>query len=167
MTNHVFAHINCGFVRLTQIFVFFVFLALGAMASQAVAKSDDGLYVEDGIALAGYDPVAYFTMEEAVQGSDQYTVEYEGAVWRFASQEHADLFLREPEKYQPKYGGFCAFGVAKGYRMKPDMTAWEIHDGQLYLYFDTDVADVWAADRPGNEAAANAKWAPPPEKAEE
>lgn len=157
MTNHVFAHFSCSFVRLTQAVVF---LVLGAVVSQALANPNDVLYVEDGIALAGYDPVAYFAMEDAVEGSGQYAVEYQGATWHFSNQEHADLFAKEPEKYQPKYGGFCAFGVAKGYRMKPSMTAWEIHDGQLYLYFDADVADSWAADRSAKESTADANWGP-------
>ena len=161
MTHHAFVLFRCGFVRLTQAAILVVLTVWG---SQAFAKSGDGLYMEDGVALAGYDPVAYFTMEEAIEGSDQYTVEYQGTAWHFANQEHADLFSKEPEKYLPKYGGFCAFGVAKGYRMKPNMTAWEIHDGQLYLYFDSNVADVWARDRPANEAAADANWPPPAEE---
>lgn len=137
-----------------------VALPLFALCGVALAATDDGIYAEEGIALGGYDPVAYFTMEDAVKGSDQYTVEWGDVTWHFTSQEHADLFSAAPEKYQPKYGGFCAFGVAKGYRMKPDMTAWEIHDGQLYLYFDDNVAGVWAEDRPANEADADANWGP-------
>lgn len=133
-------------------------LALWLGVAPVIASSSDELYAEEGIALAGYDPVAYFTMEEALEGSDQYTAEWGGAVWHFVNQDHAALFAADPEKYTPKYGGFCAFGVSKGYEMKPDVTAWEIHDGQLYLYFSSDVSDVWAQDRETNQSDADAQW---------
>ena len=122
------------------------------------ASGDQSLYIEDGVALAGYDPVAYHTMQEAVRGSDQYAVEWQGALWHFVSQDHADLFAAEPAKYQPRYGGFCAFGVSKGYRMTPDMTAWEVHDGQLYLYFDDETGKAWAEDRAVNTTKAEKNW---------
>ncbi len=131
------------------------------LPSVAAAGNQSGLYVENGLALGGYDPVAYFTMESAVKGTDQHTVEWGGAVWHFANREHADLFAADPEKYQPRYGGFCALGVAKGTRMRPDMTAWEIHDGQLYLYFSPQVAETWQQDREGHQANADAFWLEP------
>ena len=127
-------------------------------AGPSAASGAQDLYVEDGIALAGYDPVAYHTLSDAVKGSDQYTVEWQGALWHFLNQDHADLFAAEPEKYQPRYGGFCAFGVAKGYRMTPDMTAWEIHDGQLYLYYDAETSDAFAEDRPAKTEKADENW---------
>ena len=138
--------------------VFGALFGLTAMVGDLVAGGTQDLYVENGIALSGYDPVAYHTQEDAVMGSDQYTVEWQGAVWYFVNQDHADSFASEPEKYQPRYGGFCAFGVAKGYRMKPDMTAWEIHDGQLYLYFDESVGDDFAEDRSALTQQADTNW---------
>ncbi len=60
----------------------------------------------DGIAIKGYDPVAYFTMSKPVKGSDQYTYEWNGAKWQFSSREHLDLFSAGPEKYAPQYGGY-------------------------------------------------------------
>ncbi len=134
------------------------FLGVMAGAETSAAGGSQDLYVENGVALDGYDPVAYHTLGDAVKGSDQYTVEWQDAVWHFATQAHADSFTAEPEKYQPRYGGFCAFGVSKGYRMKPDMTAWEIHDGQLYLYYDDATGDAFAEDRAVNSKMADDNW---------
>ncbi len=136
--------------------VTFALAVLGA--GSAFASSQDGIFVENGVALGGYDPVAYFTMDDAVPGSDQYTVESHGTVWYFVSQAHADLFAEMPEKYMPRYGGFCALGVSKGQQMKPDVTAWEIHDEQLYLYFNPRVAELWADDRETNAEEADTQW---------
>lgn len=60
----------------------------------------------DGIAIKGFDPVAYFTMGEPVKGSDQFAYEWKGAKWLFSSREHLDLFSADPNKYAPQYGGY-------------------------------------------------------------
>ena len=133
-------------------------LTLQALASSSAANKDQGIYAENGVALAGYDVVAYFTENGPVQGSDQYTVEWQDLTWQFMNQEHADLFKAAPEKYEPKFGGFCAFGVTYGQRMKPDMNAWEIHDGRLYLYYDPPTRTEWSESRETNEKAASEEW---------
>lgn len=136
--------------------VMLVVVSLGT--APAFASSQDGIFIENGVALGGYDPVAYFTLEDAVLGSSQYTVESHGTVWHFVNQAHADLFAEMPDKYIPRYGGFCALGVSKGQQMKPDVTAWEIHDDQLYLYFNPRVAEIWADDRETNAQTADTQW---------
>jgi YHS domain-containing protein len=73
-------------------------------------------YDKNGMALKGYDPVAYFQDDKPVAGSAQYTATYQGSRFQFASAANRDRFVAQPERYAPQYGGFCAFGMAKGYK---------------------------------------------------
>lgn len=111
-----------------------------------------------GNAIEGYDVVAYFTQGKPVKGSGDHEVEWNGATWRFASAAHRNLFAKDPAKYAPQYGGFCAFGVSRGYAVGIDPDAWKIVDGKLYLNYDTDVQAEWVKDIPGYIAKADANW---------
>jgi len=85
------------------------------------------------VAIRGYDTVAYFTVGEPTEGSDAYSSQWQGATWRFASQENLDLFEADPEKYAPQYGGYCAYGVAKDSLVKIEPENWMIVEDKLYL----------------------------------
>ena len=111
-----------------------------------------------GNAIEGYDVVAYFTQGKPVKGSGDHEVEWNGATWRFASAAHRNLFAKDPAKYAPQYGGFCAFGVSRGYAVGIDPDAWKIVDGKLYLNYDTDVQAEWVKNIPGYIAKADANW---------
>ena len=108
-----------------------------------------GKYKPSGIAIRGYDTVAYFTESKARQGSADFQVMWEDATWHFATQEHADLFAANPMKYAPQYGGYCAYGVAQEYLVKIEPDQWRIEDGKLYLNYDSKVQKLWLADVPG------------------
>ena len=123
------------------------------------ADSASKTYAEDGVAISGADPVAYFTDEAYVPGSADYTYEWEGTTWQFASQENRDLFAANPEQYAPEYGGFCAWAVAAKDALVPtDPNAWSIVDGKLYLNANQKVQSNWAKDIPGFIAQANINW---------
>ncbi|MEL7314135.1 MAG: YHS domain-containing (seleno)protein, partial [Cyanobacteria bacterium J06559_3] len=124
-------------------------------AVAAEAESPLAVYVEDGVAIQGADPVAYFTEDGYVQGSDEFTHEWNGATWHFASAENRDAFAGEPEAYAPEYGGFCAWAVSQGNTAPIDPTAWKIVDGKLYLNYDDSVQARWSEDIPGNIAKAD------------
>ena len=111
-----------------------------------------------GLAIEGYDAVAYFTDGKPVAGDKRHTHAWMGATWRFASAAHRDLFAAAPEKYAPQYGGFCAWAVAHGTTAGIDPEAWTIHDGKLYLNYDRDVQAKWLADVPGYVAQGDANW---------
>lgn len=111
-----------------------------------------------GLAIYGYDPVAYFTDGKPTEGRAEFTAMHDGARWRFATASHRDRFLADPAAYAPQYGGFCAFGVAGDYKVKVDPTAWRIVDGRLYLNYDARVQRRWVADIPGYIAKAAANW---------
>jgi YHS domain-containing protein len=111
-----------------------------------------------GTAVKGYDVVAYFTDGKPVEGSSDHEVEWHGATWRFASARNKELFAKDPPKYAPQYGGFCAFGVSRGYAVGIDPAAWKIVDGKLYLNYNRDVQAEWVKDIPGFIAKADANW---------
>jgi len=111
-----------------------------------------------GQVIKGYDPVAYFTEKMPVKGNELYELEWEGARWLFASAGNMEMFRKDPEKYAPLYGGYCAYGVAVGglYNIKPE--AWSIVDGRLYLNKNLRVREIWRQDIPGYIEKANANW---------
>jgi hypothetical protein len=111
-----------------------------------------------GLALQGYDPVAYFTEQKAVRGRPQFTATHEGVSYRFFSAANRDTFVAAPAKYLPQYGGYCAFGVASGYKAPIEPEAWTIVDGKLYLNYNQSVRRQWSSDVPGNVRKADTNW---------
>ncbi|MGF1650030.1 MAG: YHS domain-containing (seleno)protein [Hyphomicrobiaceae bacterium] len=131
----------------------------GTGLSSAKAKAEPINTLESpGVAIKGFDPVAYFTLGKPTPGSSDITVQHQGATWRFATSEHKALFEADPAKYTPAYGGYCAFGVAKGALFKIEGDAWSIRDGVLYLNYDKSVQANWLKSPQSFIADANAKW---------
>ncbi|MDX1756028.1 MAG: YHS domain-containing (seleno)protein [Marinobacter sp.] len=106
----------------------------------------------------GYDVVAYFEQRQAVPGSSDFTVEYQGATWRFSSAEHQARFAANPEHFAPAYGGYCAWAVSQGYLAKGDPEYWTIVDDRLYLNFSQDIQDRWLKDTEGFIQQADRHW---------
>lgn len=111
-----------------------------------------------GVAIKGYDPVAYFTEGKPVKGSSDFKHEWNGAEWRFASAANRDLFKEDPVKYAPQFGGYCAWAVSRGYTAGIDPDAWKIVDGRLYLNYNAKVQAQWAENVSGNIAKAEENW---------
>lgn len=111
-----------------------------------------------GLALQGYDPVAYFTEQKPVPGKAEFVARHDGATYRFASAANRDAFIAAPAKYAPQYGGWCAYGVAGGYKAPVDPEAWTVADGKLYLNYNRVVRWRWASDIPGYVRKADAQW---------
>ena len=135
-----------------------------ALAGLLVAASAPGLAAQavnadkDHLALYGYDAVAYQSDNAARKGSPEYTATYEGNTYRFVSAAHRDAFKADPAKYVPAYGGYCAYGVANGHKVKIDPEAYRVVDGKLYLNYDKGVQKKWLSDIPGNIAQAEKNW---------
>ncbi len=113
---------------------------------------------KQGLALQGYDPVAYFTANAAVKGDPAITTTFGGATYRFASTENRQAFEGEPTKYAPQFGGFCAYAVSRGKTAKIDPTAFEIVDGRLLLQYDHSILKTFNKGTAGNLAKADANW---------
>jgi YHS domain-containing protein len=110
------------------------------------------------VAIKGYDPVAYFTEGKPIEGSSNFETKWMGATWRFASAANRDAFVKDPQKYAPQYGGYCAFGVSRGYAVGIDPEAWTVANGKLYLNYNKDVRAEWMKDVPGYVKKADANW---------
>jgi len=116
------------------------------------------IYTENGVALDGQDVVAYFTVKRPVQGSRQFTYQWNGAVWQFSSAQNRDLFAQNPEKYAPQYGGYCAKAASDGHLATTIPEAWEVRDGKLYLNYSLEAQKEWRVDTETKIAKANANW---------
>ncbi len=134
-------------------------LVLWALATTPRAGQAQAVNVDrTNLALQGYDPVAYFTDQRAVPGSPQFAATHEGATYRFASAAHRDAFVAEPTRFVPAYGGYCAYGVSRGYKVKVDPEAFHVANGRLYLNYDKGVQKTWLQDIPGYIAKADQNW---------
>lgn len=111
-----------------------------------------------GLAMRGYDPVAYFTVGRPTLGSPDFSATHDGATYRFASAANRDTFRREPDKYVPAYGGFCAMGASLERKFDGDPTLWRIVDGRLYLNVAEEPHRRWLRDVPGNVQRADENW---------
>jgi len=111
-----------------------------------------------GVALGGYDPVAYFTDGAAMPGREDLSLLHDGATWHFASDENRKTFRADPSRYAPQYGGYCAYAVAGGGTSGGSPKAWRIVDGRLYLNATSRVQLNWEKDIPGYIRKADANW---------
>ena len=110
------------------------------------------------VAILGYDPVAYFTVDKPVKGQDRFATVWKGAKWKFSSQANLDLFKSEPEKYAPQYGGYCAYGVAQDNLVRIEPDKFKVLDGKLYLNYNAEVQATWLKDPAGYVKQADAKF---------
>lgn len=111
-----------------------------------------------GIAIKGFDPVSYFTVGKPTKGKAEFTSKHKGATWRFASAENKALFDANPAKYEPAYGGYCAYGVAQGYLVKIEGDSWAIRDGKLFLNYNRSVQKTWSKKPNTYIRTADKKW---------
>ena len=121
-------------------------------------KEISEVFHKDGVALRGYDVVAYFKDNMAIRGDKNYSFTWSGLKWYFSSADHLSLFEEFPDKFLPEYGGYCAFGAANGYKAKPKMSTFLIHRGKLYLNFAQYVKKRWIESLESKIQAADKQW---------
>jgi YHS domain-containing protein len=109
-------------------------------------------------AIKGYDPVAFFTESKAVKGAKEFTHEWNGATWHFATKKNKDLFVANPEKYAPQYGGYCAYGTADGHKAPTETDTWTIVDSKLYFNYNQNVKVAWNKDQANLIKKADEQW---------
>ncbi|MCH9647030.1 MAG: YHS domain protein [Deltaproteobacteria bacterium] len=117
---------------------------------------------DDGVAIAGYDLVAYFTTNTAMEGKPGTTARYAGLTFRFSTEENRDLFQKDPKAYLPQYGGWCAYGMgAKDTQYPADPKTFKIVEGKLYLFYNGEHGNTsvpWNADERALRQQADAHW---------
>jgi hypothetical protein len=139
-------------------------LALSLFASPQAAFAVDeqnvskgGTLAGPGLAVHGYDVVSFFSGQPTV-GSDKFALAHNGAAYRFATQANMDAFKATPAKFEPAYGGFCAYGAALGKKFDGDPRFWKIVDGKLFLNLNADIQAKWSEDILGNLKKADGNW---------
>lgn len=130
-------------------------VGLGARDVRAEAAP---VCAQEGRALRGYDPVAYFADGRARPGNGAFALRWRGATWLFAEEEHLEDFMMNPHAFAPRYGGYCALGLSQGALRVGDPEAWVIHDGRLYLIHSAPELVLWKQDIAGNLRAADSNW---------
>ena len=133
-------------------------LLVGVSLTLAGPAESGQFYERNGVAIDGFDPVAYFEDHTAVKGLPSLPHVYKGSTFLFASPAHLAVFVQAPERFTPQSGGFCAYGIAEGVKAKSEGDVWEIVEGKLYLNHDPHVQAKWKAERAALLRAAQARW---------
>jgi YHS domain-containing protein len=134
-------------------------LALAAVVLPSSAQSRTLLNLDKGgLAIQGYDPVAFFTEGKPVKGKPEFPARHNGALYYFASKEHRDLFKADPAKYEPSFGGYCAYGVSRNKLVEIDVEAFQIVNNRLLLQYSKGVREDFNKDTKGNLAKADGNW---------
>jgi len=135
------------------ILILFVFCSIWTNAQTANEHN-----LTNGLALQGYDPVAYFENSKAIQGKEVFSVEYNGARYQFSSESHKARFLKNPSQYEPQYGGYCAFGMSNGYKAPIQPEAFTIVNNKLYLNYNLKVKEQWLKEQTNRIEKADVNW---------
>jgi len=146
--------------RFTLIFLMVAsFATIGA--GQATLRSRH-YNIEKNLAIQGYDPVAYFTQAKATKGKSQFQFNYEGVLYQFSSQSNLDTFRQNPQKYEPQYGGWCAYAMgASGEKVEVDPETFKIVNGRLYLFYHSWINNTllkWNEDESHLLPRADQNW---------
>jgi YHS domain-containing protein len=132
---------------------FFTILLLGGLSGRVAGESPIG-----GVALNGYDTVAYFQDGKALKGNESYNFQWHNLTWYFQTRKNRDLFEASPEKFAPQYDGYCAWALTEERKAVTDPEVWKIVDGKLYLNCSMAAYEKWSKDIAGNIKKADANW---------
>ncbi len=148
-------------MRKLALLLFVVVLSTTSFA-QSAAKRKAAFNLENNVAIQGYDPVAYFTQKKAVKGKSSIATQYEGVTYYFATPANKDLFLKNPDQYEPQYGGWCAYAMgATGEKVEVDPETFKIVNGKLNLFYNAffnNTLKSWNKDEANLKAKADANW---------
>jgi YHS domain-containing protein len=128
------------------------------IAGAASAAPIAAVNTAHGLAIKGYDPVAYFTVGRPTRGMADFSVTYQGAVYRFVSAENRDRFIAAPQKFAPQYGGYCAYAISLNTIADIDPDEWAIVNGKLYLNNNFFSQALWSLDKSGHIARGDQNW---------
>ena len=131
-----------------------LFVPWAAVAGEPISAVN----TEQGLAVKGYDPVAYFTTGQPTRGLAQFSTTYKGITYRFASSENRDRFVAAPNRYVPQYGGYCAYAIALNQIADIDPDQWAIVENKLYLNNNFFSQTLWSLDKSGNIARGDHNW---------
>lgn len=142
--------------------VLFFFIAYHVFGQGTPERKQHYNLSQGGLALQGYDPVAYFIQKKAVKGKKELAVMHQGLIYYFSAVEHKDLFLKNPSVYEPEYGGWCAYAMgAKGEKVEVDPETFKIVNNKLYLFYNrffNNTLKDWNKDEVALKQKADLSW---------
>ena len=133
-------------------------LALMASAAAFPARAERLFLDGMGVAIRGYDPVAYFEFQEAVRGNLDNALETKEGIWYFSRPDFREKFEDNPDRYMPQFGGWDAEGMARGFKRRSDPTLWILIDNKIYLHYSIPDQNRWAENIRGNMREAEKNW---------
>lgn len=148
--------------RLFSMLLVLVTLTINVTAQQTPVRKAQFNLGKSGLAIEGYDPVAYFQSSKAVEGKEDITTVYSGVTYRFSTAQNRESFKADPAKYEPQYGGWCAYAMgAKGEKVEIDPETFKVTDGKLYLFYNkffNNTLPEWNKDEAHLKANADKSW---------
>jgi YHS domain-containing protein len=142
-----------------KILFLMIFLTTLGISIFASGKYDSPIYTKkSNLALEGYDPVSFFESTEPMLGNTSWQKEYKGAIWYFSSEKNLILFSEDPEKYEPAYGGYCAWAMNNGKLAAGKPEHWDIIDSRLYLNYSSSTRMKFLNDLDSMILNADSKW---------
>lgn len=149
-------------MKLFLTFITFCTLTLTAFAQDATGLRKKHFNLANGIALKGYDPVSYFTQNKAIKGNKELAVSHQGIVYYFSAAANKDAFKLNPFKYEPEYGGWCAYAMGdNGEKVSIDPATFKILNGKLYLFYNryfTNTLKDWNKNEAALKKNADMNW---------
>jgi YHS domain-containing protein len=137
---------------------FLLYLA-GLIAFAVLAPAAEVVNIDkNGLALQGYDPVAYFTDNKPLKGLPEFTATYKSATYQFTSAEHRDMFNQSPKKYEPQFGGFCGYAASINKLAPIEVQYFQVLHDRLILQHNEKAWKLWHQDVEGNLKKADANW---------
>ena len=134
-------------------------VAVALLLSGLAHADNPPVAIDDtGRAIRGYDAVAYFTDGRPAAGNAAFFHDWKGVTWLFASAANRAAFAAEPERYAPRFGGYCAYAVSRGHVLKANPEVWSITDDRLYVFLSLGAQSRWNENVPRNLARAVNNW---------
>jgi YHS domain-containing protein len=144
------------------LFGMFILASVTVFAQDASTTRKKNFNLSDGIGIKGYDPVAYFTQNKAVKGNKENEVAFDGVTYYFSSAANKEEFKKNPGKYEPQYGGWCAYAMGKdGAKVEVDPGTFKLIDGKLFLFYNqffNNTLKSWNKDESNLHRNADANW---------
>lgn len=142
--------------------IFLVGIGIQLFSQNTTSERTQHFNLENNLAIEGYDPVAYFTKGKAIKGSSSITVKHLGVKYYFSTSENKKLFEANPSKYEPQYGGWCAFAMGDyGKKVEIDPKTFKIIEGKLYLFYNAyfnNTLTSWNKDEENLKRNADNNW---------
>lgn len=138
--------------------IFILFILVSFTFESTAQKS--AVFVKNNKAIDGYDPVAFFTENKPLKGVDSIEIVWNNATWLFSSIKNMEAFKKDPEKYAPQYGGYCAYGCSNGagHKSPTQIETWSIIKGKLYFNYNAKVKELWQKNVDSFINKADSNW---------